>query len=291
MASPRFILALLFVIALSLGSILERWFGNEAGNQKQSANVMNMLVGESRMMFANYFFAKADAYFHKGYYPSIFDTPKKEAESHMTGHEEHEGTNHVDEAEKEDEGYLGPPKDWIDKFGRNFFSSHHSHASGGNAREILPWLRLSADLDPGHAETYVIGSYWLRSKLGKVDEAEQFLREGLRANPDSCEIYYELGRIYDENRHEAVLARNLWEIALKKWIAQEEKAETENKPELKPDKLLYEELTGHLARLEENQGNYAQALRYLELLKKVSPVPDEIQKQIDELRAKSSARK
>ena len=30
-------------------------------------------MGDSRQLFANHFFTKADVYFHSGYYPSVFD--------------------------------------------------------------------------------------------------------------------------------------------------------------------------------------------------------------------------
>jgi len=48
-------------------------------------------------------------------------------------------------------------------------------------------------------DTYTVAAFWLRSKLGKVSEAEQFLREGLRANPDSDQILFALGQLYFEN--------------------------------------------------------------------------------------------
>ena len=51
-------------------------------------------------------------------------------------------------------------------------------------------------------ETYTVTAYWLRERMGKVDEAEKFLREGLRENPDSYEIMYELGRVYAENQND-----------------------------------------------------------------------------------------
>jgi tetratricopeptide (TPR) repeat protein len=263
-----------------------------------------MLIGDSRTMLANHFFAKADAYFHKGYYPSIFDTPKNE-ETHMSA--EHAGESHDDHAE--DEGFLGAPHDWIDRFSRNFFPSHHSHLEkDGEEREILPWLKLTADLDPQRVETYTIASYWLRRRLGKVNEAEDFLREGLRANPESYEIYFELGRVYDENRHDPLMARNLWEVALRKWNAQSKRAEEENNPALKPDDLVFDGITARLAKVEETQGNISKAIHYMELLeenvnkilaqKKLDPVYRKgteerlqtIQQQIKELEAKSAAK-
>jgi len=285
MASPYLILVLLFTACLSCASLIEPWYQSWSGGRNQTANVLDVLIGDSRKMFANHFFAKADAYFHSGYYPSIFDNRKTEEESHMAGSEsETEEAGHEEHHDAEPEhgkemegGFLGPPKDWIDRFSRNFFPSTHSHLEkGGDEREILPWLRLSAELDPQRIDTYTISAYWLRNRLKKPKEAEHFLREGLRANPDSYEIYFELGRIYEEDRHEPEIARNLWEVALRKWLAQDA-------ADSKPNGLVYLEITGRLAKLEESQGNLKQAIHYLQLLKEKSPSPEQIQKQIEEL--------
>jgi tetratricopeptide (TPR) repeat protein len=298
MPSPYLILTLLFSLCLTMGATLGPWYQNWSGGRNQSANALDILIGDSRRLFANHVFAKADAYFHKGYYPTIFDPQKEREESHMAGESEEATGDEHDEHEEEEQhvhdenchheeknagGFLGEPKDWIDRFGRNFFSSKHAHLEkDGDEREILPWLRLSAELDPQRVETYTISSYWLRSRLKKVDEAEKFLREGLRKNPDSYEIYFELGRIYNENRREPARARNLWEVALRKWHQQENE-------EKKPDEFVQEQIIGQLARLEEGEGNLGKALSYLEDLKKISPNPDSIEKQIQELKAKVSS--
>jgi tetratricopeptide (TPR) repeat protein len=305
MASPYLKLVLLFATCLSCASVLEPWYQTWTGGRNQTANILDMLIGDSRRLFANHFFAKADAYFHSGYYPTIFDPQDREEKLHMAeGHEQETGEKHVhDEScghEEEAAGFLGPPKDWIDRFSRNFFPSSHSHLDKGGERELLPWLRLSAQLDPQRVDTYTIASYWLRSRLGKVDEAEQFLREGLRTNPDSYEIYFELGRIYDENRHDRKMARTLWEIALRKWNAQPEPSAEKN--------LVYEGIVGRLARLEEAEENLQQAIYYLKLLeanletilnqKELEPTFQKatqerlkhIEEQIQELKTKDSAR-
>ena len=154
--------------------------------------------------------------------------------------------------------------------------------SGGTEREILPWLKLSAELDPQRVETYTVSAYWLRSRLGKVAEAEQFLREGLRANPNSPEILFELGRLYFESYHDAVRARNVWELALRKWTAQES-----GKKE--PDLFLLEEIAVNLSSLEEQAGNLSRAIELLQLAKKASPQAEILQKQIDELKTKLAA--
>ena len=137
--------------------------------------------------------------------------------------------------------FLGKPKDWIEQFGRNFFPTVHTHLEGPNAREIMPWLKLSAEMDPKRIDTYVTASYWLRTRLDKPNEAEQFLREGLRANPDSHEILLELGRVYFYNKNNPRVARNIWELALNKWRRQDLAGEN-------PDPHVQEEILGELVR-------------------------------------------
>ena len=251
---------------------------------------LEVLLGDGRRLFANHFFVKADVYLHSGYYPSIFDAPVRQGNDHISQavHQEpgstagHEGHAAGDDDECETAGFLAAPKDWIDSFSRSFFPSRHTHLERpGEAREILPWLKLSAELDPQRVETYVVAAYWLRTQLNKVDEAEQFLREGRRANPDSYEILFELGRVFYENRKDPFRARNVWELALKRW-------EEQQSSKAEPNRFLYAQITGHLARLEESQGNLDKAVHYFEMLKTVSPYPAQIQKQIDALRAREA---
>ena len=164
-------------------------------------------------MFANQFFTMADVYFHSGYYPSIFDlreegTKEIVAESH----------GHTDSPEDElKEDFLGKPKDWIDRFGRHFRITEHTHLEHSHEREILPWLRLAADMDPQMIETYTVGAYFLCQHLNQPQEAEAFLREGLRNNPGNYEILFGLGRIYYQNYHDTDRARNVWQLALNCW--------------------------------------------------------------------------
>ena len=177
---------------------------------------------------------------------------------------------------------MGRPKDWVDAFGRNFRITQHTHLENHNEREILPWLRLAADLDPQKTETYTVGAFFLNEHLGRPDQAEAFLREGLRNNPDSYEILLSLGRIYHENDHDAVRARNVWQLGVKKYFAQS--AETQ-----KEDKLIFEGIAVNLARLEDEAGNYDQAIGWFRLAQKISPAPDALQKQIERVQQKISA--
>jgi len=238
-------------------------------------------------LFANSFFVKADAYYHSGFYPTIYDNNEAFKTPHMAADT---GTvaenNHGDET-----GFMGKPRDFIESFSRNFIPDHHTHLDEGGptgdlsnsseVREILPWLRLSAELNPNDIRTYTVTAYWLRERMNKADVAEEFLREGLRANPDSYEILYELGRVYAENKNDPERARNLWLAALRHWQKQEPAKK-------EPNDFLFVEITGHLALLEEKQGNYQQALGYWEMCKEHSPAPQQIQKRIDEMKQRSA---
>jgi hypothetical protein len=227
--SPYLLLVLVLAVCFTLATGLEPratgW-----SNRSKSDNVFGVLLGDGRRLFANQFFTMADVYFHSGYYPSIFDLreegPKEiVAESH----------GHTDSAEDEkNEDFLGKPKDWIDRFGRHFRIAEHTHLEHMNEREILPWLRLAADMDPQKIETYTVGSFFMRTHLNQPREAEAFLREGLRHNPNSYEILFELGRLYNENDHDTDRARNVWQLALNRWY-EKYKNDSTGAQEVSPD--------------------------------------------------------
>jgi len=261
------LLALAFTLATGLASRAEGW-----SVRAKSDNVFGMMFGDGRKPFANHFFTMADVYFHSGYYPSVFD--KNAAEQKEIISASH-GKKESEEDEK-NEDFLGKPKGWIDAFGRHFRITQHTHLENNNEREILPWLRLAADLDPQKIETYTVGAFFLREHMGRTQEAEAFLREGLRNNPDSCEILFELGRLYRDGLHDSGRARNVWELGIKKF-------QLRSPEQQKEDKLVLDNLAVNLARLEEDAGNYAQAIHWFRLAQTVSPLPESLQKQIDEV--------
>jgi tetratricopeptide (TPR) repeat protein len=273
----RWLLALMFAGCFTLATVLAPRFNAITARETPASSPLAALLGDSRRLFANQFFSMADVYYHSGYYPTIFDA-KKEGPTHL------DVSSRDDKKEKEpdlDDNFMGKPKDWIEKFGRYFIPTIHTHLSGRNSREILPWLKLSAELDPKRIETYVTAAYWLRTSLNRPDEAEQFLRTGLRANPDSDEILLELGRVYYYGRTNAPMARNLWEDALKKWYVRE-------KADEKPDPDVREEILGELVRDDELNKNFTQELADLRALKKVAADPASIDQRIAEVKKKMS---
>jgi len=277
----RFVILFLFVCCMTLATVLDPSFRRLHNPENSSPNLLVALMGDSRRLFAHEFFAKADAYFHSGFYPTIFDAkPGGELDLKEESHEKQAGAgNH-----EEEPSFLGPPKDCFDRFGRNFYPTVHTHLHGGNEREMLPWLKLSAELDPHEVATYLTASYWLRTSLHKPDEAEQFLREGQRSNPNSYAILLELGHVYLENRNNPRVARNIFIQARQKWRQQDAAGD-------KPDPHDYEEILGGIVRADATQGNLKRQLADLEELLKVAHSKEPLQIEIDELKTKLAAPK
>lgn len=256
---------------------------------RAAGDIFNVVLGDSRRMFANSFYVKADSYYHSGYYPTMFDDNTAFQTTHMaadTGavHDKNHGDEH---------GFLGPPRNWIDAFGRNFFPDRHTHLDEGGAddslggsdevREILPWLKLSADLDPDNVQTYIVTAFWLRSRMNNVKEADAVLHEGLRNCPGSYDILFELGRLYYESYHDRNRARNVWEYGVRQW--------RKIYPTLDPDaqkenRFVMEQLTTHLAKLEEDADNLPRAIEWFEAALEVTGTPDPIHERIKQLKFK-----
>jgi tetratricopeptide (TPR) repeat protein len=308
------LLILLLVLAFSLGAWVDPRV--QRVSERYSGNVFEVVLGEGRRMFANHFAVKADSYLHSGFYPSIFDqaaaaearekseqaktnaAPRKlTAESEHTGESEHaadaehahdaghaheNGEESCPECHKCDTTFMGQPQDWIDRLGRNFIVTQHTHLEDGKAREILPWLKLAVELDPQRVETYAVGAYWLRVDQNRPDQAERFLREGLKANPESYVLYFELGQLYYESHRNTQRARNLLEHAYRLWQKNEGIKE-------EPDRASFLGITVRLGKLELEAGNPQKAIEWLTMAKEHSPSPDALQKQIDEIRAGAAA--
>jgi tetratricopeptide (TPR) repeat protein len=274
-------LSLVFTGCVTMATLLAPFFESVQTRRGPAAGPLLALLGDSRQLFANQFFVMADVYFHSGYYPTIFDAKKKEGPSHLdvASHEEAEAPKSGKKEPDDDDNFMGKPKDWIEQFGRNFIPTVHTHLQGDKAREMLPWLKLSAEMDPKRIDTYVTAAYWLRTRLNQPDQAAQFLREGLRANPDSYEILLELGRVYYYSKNNFRVARNIWERALAEWQRQDQAKES-------PDPHAHEEILGELVRDDEQTGNLQQLLADLQELEKISPNKQALDQQIQDTKAK-----
>ncbi len=264
---------------------LDPWSTSHAAARNRSGSVLQILLGDGRRLFANHFFLKADAYFHRGIYPGIFDTAARLEETHMVTEGSHDADEHDHDHEHPHEHASEPgPQDWIARINNRLAPMAHVHLEGTEAREMLPWLKLAAELNPEQTLVYTTTAFWLRTNLGRVDEAEDFLRQGLEHNPNHPQLLFELGQLYEQNRRDDARARRIWELALEHG---RRRLQTTTDPmERRDGEYLLEQILGRLARVEERHGNLAGALRYLEGLRRFTPRPEIIDQQIGELRAR-----
>lgn len=272
---------LLLCLGLTCATTIATWFDpvvHDWGTRRAApADLMTILLGDARLLLANHFIKKADVYFHSGYYPSVFhEAWEARKTEHLRGHEQDEA------AHEKAMAFLTQPRDIIDRFGRNFYPTHHEHLSGKRVAEILPWLRFSASLDPNRIEAYVIGAYWLRAHLQKPKEAERFLKEGLAANPGNPELMFELGRLYHEDYGDVKRASNVLYAALVNW-------EKTAAPNPNDDQLvLLGRIAVYLAHIREKNGDLQGAIElYEEMLRRgASANPDATRARINEWKAR-----
>ena len=121
--SSTLLLFALFAGAFGLSTGLAPFY--EGRNGRAGTDMLVVLLGDSRRLLANQFFAKADAYYHAGYYPGVFDKQLQEGAGHMVeevgqsgGHEHDHDPKGGAHEDHDDDDYLGPPRDWIDSFAR-----------------------------------------------------------------------------------------------------------------------------------------------------------------------------
>ena len=292
MNSPRtyfLLLAALWVLSFGLAADLQPQF-TALRSSRADGDVFKILLGDSRKLFANSFYVKADAYYHSGFYPTIFDNNEAFKTAHMA-----EDTGAVSSKNHgEEESFMGPPRDWIDDFSRHFFPDRHTHLDEGGpnddlsgsdqVREILPWLKLSTDLDPQNVQNYTVTAYWLRERMHRTPEAYEVLLEGLHENPGSSDILFEMGRLYAEGDHDTNRAVRVWLAAARNW-----KPVKGTDDEVAANKFIYEKITTKLGDTERIAGHWQPAIHWFEQAKVVSPTPHALQMRIDDTRKEMAA--
>ena len=70
--------------------------------------------------------------------------------------------------------------------------------------------------------------------------------------------------------------------AVRKWLALTPERQKENK-------LIFEQITTNLGKLESDAGNYGQAVNWFQAAKTVSLTPGDLQNRIDEIKKKMAA--
>src|SRR5258706_7703662 len=96
MPSPALALLFLLTLSFTLATQIGLWREEASRSNTDSGSVLQILMGDSRRLFANHFVIKADVYLHGGVYPSIFDQVKREKKSHLA--KEADGSGHTEDS-------------------------------------------------------------------------------------------------------------------------------------------------------------------------------------------------
>ncbi len=115
---------------------------------------------EVRVTIADILWVKVDTYFHAAL------TPEEHEQIHP-GHPEH---------------MLG--------------ISHSASARAMAETQFLPLIKIITELDPNFITAYSTGGWWLWQKLNQVPQAIDFFKEGIRNNPTSFQLHYDLATLY-----------------------------------------------------------------------------------------------
>lgn len=243
----------LVLLALALVGYLGRTLQSErvspslltyADMKDSDAAPVVALLGELRANLSYLLLMKTEQYLHSGvrYRPLSqreidmgreeihhdFDAPEAEEALHpeaeqAPAHEDHshEHAGHAHEHGHSHGAQMVPPPEWDRRgiFGDLDRAVHPYEKEGemehGDTREMLPWYRLTTYLNPRFPKAYVIGAFIAASYGGKVGQAEEFLREGLRMNPESIEVKEALGRFLLHRRQKPTDAKPLFVQAIK----------------------------------------------------------------------------
>src|SRR3989338_7935905 len=86
---------------------------------------------------------------------------------------------------------------------------------------MLPFFAIATTLDPYNVEAILTSAYWLNAHFGKLDEAIDVLKKGLKDNPDSWEIAFNLGTFYYKLKKDYAQSETYYLLALEKSSGQD----------------------------------------------------------------------
>jgi len=171
---------------------------------------IDKVLGETRNIVSNIAFAQADNYFHRG-----VTLPHGESCDQFHNSVDANGTTDDIHA-KTQSGSIRKSRVDVDpllKISKGLSIEAHSHLGTEDLKEILPWLYYANKIDPGNISIYTVTAYYLADRFGRVEEAVSFLRKGIANNPDSWELYADMGTLFYENLHDYVSAARSLERA------------------------------------------------------------------------------
>lgn len=177
---------LLVLLAVNIDSFF--YYENVSLNV-HAGDIFFKIFGQLRHDIAAMLYLKADQYYHGG-------------TAHALGHEhtlqgemqeEHKEHGHD---ENEHATVIKPQADLLWQINHEIADHPVIHLQGKGAEEVTPWFKMATLIDPNFVPAYVVGGFWIGEYLHKPDQALDFLKKGLFHNPESWQLYEQVGDIY-----------------------------------------------------------------------------------------------
>jgi len=186
------VLVISFLIFLAFLSFKIEILFKDPKLQTHPKDPLYRLIGSVKEVFGDTVFMKADSYFHGGVNTELL----KEYREHA-----HESGAHRDD-EEDERAFKRTFTDWIYRINSRIKITEHKHLKGDESKEILPFLILSVKLDPYNIPAILTTAHWIDKNFNKTDEAINLLKEGAQNNPESWEIFYQLGLVYFQRKND-----------------------------------------------------------------------------------------
>lgn len=188
-----FLAGLLFLLTPAIDNYRYDFFSKKGIFQK---DMLYKMLGDARKILSRQSYVNADVYYHGGIYKKDYGACKhiEHISSHSTDSQEH--ADHREAFHKGSKPTGLSKLNILPRIGELIGITEHIHLYGEREKELLPWFYYAVRLDPNNVDAYVIGGYWIGSRLNKPEEAIKFLKEGATHNPGAWDIYNELGHIY-----------------------------------------------------------------------------------------------
>ena len=205
-ASARALTFVAAVAAVAGAAELCASFGDALPQQAADGDVLSVAFSDAREELASILVHRADSYFHGGI---DFDCHAVHGHDHEPEHgeDEHEHDDHHD-GHVHDGGWFDP-WEWIGS--RVRAPGVHRHLEGAETMELMPWLWAGVRADPRNVANWTT-AWYVASHMAKDHAlAREILAEARRANPESMELAFTMGReAYGGGRGDAAAAERLF---------------------------------------------------------------------------------
>ena len=181
--------------------------------QMEGNSLFALISDDTRKVISCAMMNKVDAYFHGGVKAESCSI-ENETDHILQGDDEHRCDEHCDHAKESITGFH--PVVWINA---NIHAQEHRHLAEARSVEMLPWVVAASRTSPHNIQSYQIGSYILNRMTEKPQVAIDFLKNGIKNNPDNPELEVSVAEIYYNTLHNMETAAGHFELALIKSLA------------------------------------------------------------------------